>query len=139
MAEIEQQVQTGEVVLEVRGLTTRWLHDVSFQLHPGEVLGLTGLVGSGYEDAVYAIFGAIPADSLRAGQDQESEQGQHGSADHEHCQRDRRVLAAQAGNGSNDPGGCPLDKAEDGRTGARMLGDFSGCERAAVARVRTAA
>jgi len=63
MAEIEQQVQTGEVVLEVRGLTTRWLHDVSFQLHPGEVLGLTGLVGSGYEDAVYAIFGAIPAES----------------------------------------------------------------------------
>jgi ribose transport system ATP-binding protein len=62
MAAIEQQVQTGEVVLEVRGLTTRWLHDVSFQLHPGEVLGLTGLVGSGYEDAVYAIFGAIPAE-----------------------------------------------------------------------------
>jgi ribose transport system ATP-binding protein len=35
---------------------------VSFALHAGEVLGLTGLVGSGYEDSVYAIFGAIPAE-----------------------------------------------------------------------------
>ena len=48
---------------QVRDLTTRWLHDVSFELRAGEVLGLTGLVGSGYEDSVYAIFGAIPAES----------------------------------------------------------------------------
>jgi ribose transport system ATP-binding protein len=36
---------------------------VSFELRAGEVLGLTGLVGSGYEDSVYAIFGAIPAEN----------------------------------------------------------------------------
>ena len=51
------------VVLDVRGLSTRWLHDVSFQLHQGEVLGLTGLVGSGYEDVVYAVFGATAVSS----------------------------------------------------------------------------
>jgi ribose transport system ATP-binding protein len=62
MAAIEQQFGDHSVVLQVRGLSTRWLHDVSFELRAGEVLGLTGLVGSGYEDSVYAIFGAIPAE-----------------------------------------------------------------------------
>ena len=37
-----------------------YLHDVSFDLRTGEVLGLTGLVGSGYEDFVYALFGGHP-------------------------------------------------------------------------------
>ena len=49
------------VVMRVRNLTTQWLNDVSFDLHEGEVLGLTGLVGSGFEDVPYAIYGAIPA------------------------------------------------------------------------------
>jgi ribose transport system ATP-binding protein len=62
VAAVEQQVDDQSVVLEVRDLRTRWLHDVSFELRTGEVLGLTGLVGSGYEDSVYAIFGAIPAE-----------------------------------------------------------------------------
>lgn len=51
----------GRVVLEVRNLTTEWLSDVSFDLHEGEVLGLTGLVGSGFEDVPYALCGAIPS------------------------------------------------------------------------------
>ncbi len=51
----------GQVVLGVRNLTTQWLSDVSFDLHEGEVLGLTGLVGSGFEDVPYALCGAIPA------------------------------------------------------------------------------
>jgi ribose transport system ATP-binding protein len=49
------------VVMRVRNLTTQWLNDVSFDVHEGEVLGLTGLVGSGFEDVAYAIYGAIPA------------------------------------------------------------------------------
>ncbi|HET8786796.1 MAG TPA: ATP-binding cassette domain-containing protein, partial [Candidatus Limnocylindrales bacterium] len=49
------------VVMRVRDLTTQSLDDVSFDLHEGEVLGLTGLVGSGFEDVAYAIYGAIPA------------------------------------------------------------------------------
>ena len=40
---------------------TATLHDVSLTVHRGEVLGVTGLVGSGYEDLVYVMFGARPA------------------------------------------------------------------------------
>ena len=57
-----QKVQSGALALEARGLTTSALRDVSFDLHAGEVLGLAGLVGSGYEDIVYALFGAIPVE-----------------------------------------------------------------------------
>jgi ribose transport system ATP-binding protein len=39
------------------------IEDVSFDLHEGEVLGVTGLVGSGFEDIPYFMFGARPADS----------------------------------------------------------------------------
>jgi ribose transport system ATP-binding protein len=64
MAAVDQhQLDDQSVVLQVHELSTRWLHDVSFELRAGEVLGLTGLVGSGYEDSVYAIFGAIPAEN----------------------------------------------------------------------------
>lgn len=45
-------------VMTVNDLSTNALHDISFELHEGEVLGLTGLVGSGYEDVIYALFGA---------------------------------------------------------------------------------
>ena len=45
-------------VLEVAGLTTERLHDVSFSLHEGEVLGLGGLAGQGQSDVLAALFGA---------------------------------------------------------------------------------
>jgi ribose transport system ATP-binding protein len=63
----QPEIESKDVLVEVRELSTRWLHEVSFDLHVGEVLGLTGLVGSGYEDVVYAMFGAIPTErgSLR--------------------------------------------------------------------------
>ena len=48
----------GETVLEVRSLNTRKLHDVSFDLKKGEILGLVGLVGAGRTEIVRAIFGA---------------------------------------------------------------------------------
>lgn len=59
----QPEVESQAVVVQVRELSTRWLRDVSFDLHVGEVLGLTGLVGSGYEDVVYAMFGAIHTDA----------------------------------------------------------------------------
>lgn len=49
--------------LEIRGLSTSLLSDVGLTAREGEVLGLTGLLGSGYEDIVYALFGAIPGAS----------------------------------------------------------------------------
>jgi ribose transport system ATP-binding protein len=48
----------GEVSLETRGLTGDVAQDVSFALHHGEVLGLTGLMGMGHEEVPYLLFGA---------------------------------------------------------------------------------
>lgn len=49
-------------VVEVKNLTREGsFHDVSFDLYPGEIVGLGGLVGSGRTDLVRSIFGAEPA------------------------------------------------------------------------------
>lgn len=51
----------GEVALEVRGLEApNTIYDISFQVHKGEVLGFSGLVGSGRTSTAKAIVGAIP-------------------------------------------------------------------------------
>ena len=53
-----------EVVLEVRNLNRgRLIRDVSFQLHRGEILGISGLIGAGRTEVARAIFGADPHDS----------------------------------------------------------------------------
>lgn len=46
-----------KIVLSVRNLTTQKLHDVSFDLHEGEVLGIAGLVGAGRSELGNALFG----------------------------------------------------------------------------------
>ena len=48
--------------LEVRALThTRAFRDVSFAVHPGEILGFFGLVGAGRSEVMTAVFGMLPA------------------------------------------------------------------------------
>lgn len=47
-----------EVVLEARQIETKLLHDVSFQLKKGEILGFGGLVGAGRTETARVIFGA---------------------------------------------------------------------------------
>ncbi|MFI7609991.1 sugar ABC transporter ATP-binding protein [Nonomuraea terrae] len=49
---------SGAVALEVRGLTTDRLRDVSFTVRAGEVLGLGGLQGQGQSELLLALFGA---------------------------------------------------------------------------------
>jgi monosaccharide-transporting ATPase len=50
-------------VLEVAGLTSRRrLHDISFAVRPGEVVGLGGLLGAGRSETIKAIGGAYPID-----------------------------------------------------------------------------
>ena len=48
----------GDVLLDVKNLTTARVDDVTFQLRRGEVLGFAGLVGSGRTEVARAIFGA---------------------------------------------------------------------------------
>jgi ribose transport system ATP-binding protein len=54
---------TAEPVLSVRNLTKRHvLSDVSFDVRPGEVTGLGGLLGSGRSETAKAVVGALPVD-----------------------------------------------------------------------------
>jgi ABC-type sugar transport system ATPase subunit len=55
--------QIGEDVLDVRHLNNEFVHDVSFTLRKGEVLGVAGLVGAGRSETIRAIFGADKLDS----------------------------------------------------------------------------
>lgn len=51
-------------LLEVRNLTSRGRYqDVSFSVHPGEVLGIYGLVGSGRSEVALSLFGQLRPDS----------------------------------------------------------------------------
>jgi len=46
----------ADPALRIRGLSTSTLRDVSLDLPAGEVLGLTGLLGAGYEEILYALY-----------------------------------------------------------------------------------
>ncbi|MDN4612223.1 sugar ABC transporter ATP-binding protein [Arthrobacter burdickii] len=51
-------------VLTVDSLTLQGaFHNVSFTLHRGEILGITGLLGSGRSEIAESLFGVLPADS----------------------------------------------------------------------------
>ena len=50
----------GRPVLEVRGLSSEAFREASFDLYPGEVLGIAGLVGSGRTELAEAIVGLDP-------------------------------------------------------------------------------
>jgi ribose transport system ATP-binding protein len=58
------QTKAGNVVLEVSGLSKRGLlKDISFDLHRGEILGLSGLVGAGRTELARALFGDLVPES----------------------------------------------------------------------------
>lgn len=58
-AEDLQWVADQEALLAVENLSIgEKVKDVSFQLHKGEILGITGLLGAGQNDLVRALFGA---------------------------------------------------------------------------------
>ncbi len=48
----------GDTLLEIEGINTNKLKDISFTLNRGEILGFVGLVGAGRTEIVRAIFGA---------------------------------------------------------------------------------
>jgi ribose transport system ATP-binding protein/inositol transport system ATP-binding protein len=47
----------GKPVLEARGISGKGFKDVSFTVHAGEILGFSGLVGSGRSETMRGIFG----------------------------------------------------------------------------------
>ena len=53
-----QELAGRPVGVSVDRLSSSLAREISFDLHEGEILGLAGLVGSGYEDAVYSLFGS---------------------------------------------------------------------------------
>jgi simple sugar transport system ATP-binding protein len=55
---------TAKTLLEARGLSKKGqFHDVSFRLFSGEILGITGLIGSGRTELALSLFGLNPPDS----------------------------------------------------------------------------
>lgn len=58
------EMEPGEVVLTVKGLTKKGkFEDIHFDVRKGEILGFSGLMGSGRTEVMHAIFGSIPFDS----------------------------------------------------------------------------
>nr|WP_318384586.1 sugar ABC transporter ATP-binding protein [uncultured Enterobacter sp.] len=56
--------RAGNPVLTVEHFTRgKAIKDISFSVHRGEVLGISGLVGSGRTELMRALFGADPVDS----------------------------------------------------------------------------
>ena len=54
----KSEVKRGEVILQVEKLTLNGLYkNVSFDLHKGEILGFSGLMGSGRTEIMQTIFG----------------------------------------------------------------------------------
>jgi ribose transport system ATP-binding protein len=59
----------ADLAFEIRGLAGPLLQPLDLKLRRGEIVGLTGLLGSGYERALHHLFGAAPASQgvLQAG------------------------------------------------------------------------
>lgn len=60
----KKDVKAGDAILQVDKLTRKGVfEDVSFELHKGEILGMSGLVGAGRTNVARALFGIEPATS----------------------------------------------------------------------------
>jgi ribose transport system ATP-binding protein len=60
----EEHEASGEPILQALDLNQHHrLRDISFEVRPGEVVGLAGLLGAGRSETAKAIFGADPVDS----------------------------------------------------------------------------
>ena len=56
-------VPEGEVRLEVNQLSGSGVHNVSFTLRAGEILGISGLMGAGRTELMKVLYGALPKES----------------------------------------------------------------------------
>lgn len=59
-----KKAQKGKTVLEVKGLTRQGVfEDVNFEVHEGEILGFSGLMGAGRTEIMRGLYGLDPIDS----------------------------------------------------------------------------
>lgn len=59
-----KMIENGETVIEAKGLSHKGtIRPFDIEIHKGEVIGLSGLLGSGRSELVRAIYGADKADS----------------------------------------------------------------------------
>jgi len=58
-------VRARASAVTIEGLSGGTLEDVSIALRAGEIVGLTGLIGSGFDEVPYLVFGARPASAGR--------------------------------------------------------------------------
>jgi ribose transport system ATP-binding protein len=58
--EVYGRRDAGEVILELSHCSGPGFHDISFKVRKGEIIGLTGLAGSGASSLMQAMFGIIP-------------------------------------------------------------------------------
>lgn len=59
-----KNIEDRDIVLKVKGLTRHGeFEDVSFDLHRGEILGVSGLIGAGRTEVAKCIFGLTQPDS----------------------------------------------------------------------------
>lgn len=49
--------EIGETIFEAKNISGKGFKDISFKAHKGEILGISGLVGSGRSETMRAIFG----------------------------------------------------------------------------------
>jgi ABC-type sugar transport system, ATPase component len=61
----KKETTSVKVALEVKNLSTEKVHDISFTLRKGEILGIAGLVGSGRTELARALYGL---DKLKSGE-----------------------------------------------------------------------
>jgi ribose transport system ATP-binding protein len=60
-----QATVCDDLALEVANLRCRNVHSIDLLIRRGEILGIGGLLGQGQEEALLALFGAIPATADR--------------------------------------------------------------------------
>ncbi len=57
----KQNLQNAAPAVKVTGLTGEYVDGIGFELREGEILGMSGLLGSGFTDVPYLLFGAKQA------------------------------------------------------------------------------